>query len=105
MAQSTPEVSEPAAETTGAPVEIYVSVGRRDHIGPDEFYAALARLGLERSAVAYVKVRHRHTFVGVAPEAAGRAIQALAGADIGGKQVTAERARRGGEPPSEHAST
>jgi ATP-dependent RNA helicase DeaD len=109
--EPTPQASEPerggaAASTdqTAAPVEVYVSVGRRDNVGPDELYAALERLGLERSLVAYVKVRHRHTFLGVAPEAAERAIQVLTGASIGGKQVTAEPARRGGDSPSDHIS-
>jgi hypothetical protein len=109
--ESPPQASEPergnAATSTdqaAAPVEVYVSVGRRDNVGPDELYAALERLGLERSLVAYVKVRHRHTFLGVAPEAAERAIQVLTGASIGGKQVTAEPARRGGDSPSDRTS-
>jgi ATP-dependent RNA helicase DeaD len=89
----------PALADGATPVEIFVSVGRRDNVGPDELYALLERGGVERSLVTQVNVRHRHTFVKVAPEVLDKAIQALAGASIGGRRVTAEPARRVGLGP------
>ncbi len=89
------EELEPAAR----PVDIYVNVGRRDNVTSEEFYPILERGGVDRSAVTHVRVRHRHTFVGVAPAARDLALQALLGASIGGRQVMAEIARRGGHGP------
>jgi ATP-dependent RNA helicase DeaD len=79
-----------ALETT----EIYVSVGRRDGAKPSDYQALLQSAGLTEDEVGYVRVRHRHAFVGVKGEAFERALDALDGAMIANRKATAELARR-----------
>jgi ATP-dependent RNA helicase DeaD len=81
----------PATNTT----EIYVSVGRRDGAKPSDYQALLESAGLTEDEVGYVRVRHRHAFVGVKGEALERALSALHGATIANRKATAEPARRG----------
>ncbi|MFO0569817.1 MAG: DEAD/DEAH box helicase [Polyangiaceae bacterium] len=73
--------------------EIYVNVGRRDGATPADFHAILDARGLDRSSTDYVRVRHRHSFVGTRKELLERVLQALDGATIAGKQAAAEIAR------------
>ncbi len=91
------EVSEPAIEPDeGIPegvAEIYVSVGRRDGAKPSDYESLLERAGLAEQTD-YVRVRHRHAFVGVKSEHFVAALAALQGATIAGKRAEAERARR-----------
>jgi ATP-dependent RNA helicase DeaD len=75
--------------------EIYVSVGRRDGAKPSDYQALLEGAGLTEDEVGYVRVRHRHAFVGVKGEALERALGALHGAMIANRKATAEPARRG----------
>jgi ATP-dependent RNA helicase DeaD len=75
--------------------EIYVSVGRRDGAKPSDYQAVLEGAGLTEDEVGYVRVRHRHAFVGVKGEALERALGALHGAMIANRKATAEPARRG----------
>ncbi|HEX6767422.1 MAG TPA: DEAD/DEAH box helicase [Polyangiaceae bacterium] len=87
------------ADLEGAPIadvsEIYVSVGRRDGAKPSDYQALLESAGLTEDEVGYVRVRHRHAFVGVKGEALERALSALHGATIANRKATAEPARRG----------
>jgi len=89
--------SEPDIETPGVDgvSEIYVSVGRRDGAKPSDYQAVLESAGLTEDEVGYVRVRHRHAFVGVKGEALERALGALHGAMIANRKATAEPARRG----------
>jgi ATP-dependent RNA helicase DeaD len=88
---------EPDLETpgVGAVAEIYVSVGRRDGAKPSDIQAVLESAGVAEDEVGYVRVRHRHAFVGVKGEALERALSALHGAMIANRKATAEPARRG----------
>jgi ATP-dependent RNA helicase DeaD len=88
-----------SAEDSADSADIYVSVGRREHLDPEDLYTALERGGVDRPKVTHVKVRHRHSFVGVHSDVLPRAIAILQGAHIGGKRITAEVARRGVQPP------
>jgi hypothetical protein len=72
-----------------------VSVGRRDGAKPSDYQAVLEGAGLTEDEVGYVRVRHRHAFVGVKGEALERALGALHGAMIANRKATAEPARRG----------
>jgi ATP-dependent RNA helicase DeaD len=92
------EVSEPlgAGGEDALPegvAEIYVSVGRRDGAKPSDYETLLERAGLS-AQTDYVRVRHRHAFVGVKSEHFVAALAALQGATIAGKRAEAERARR-----------
>jgi hypothetical protein len=88
---------EPDLETpnVGAVAEIYVSVGRRDGAKPSDIQAVLESAGVSEDELGYVRVRHRHAFVGVKGEALERALSALHGAMIANRKATAEPARRG----------
>jgi ATP-dependent RNA helicase DeaD len=83
------------AERTPADLaEVYVNVGRRDGAEPGDFHAVLRdRAGLGPDATDYVRVRHRHSFVGTRKELLERVLQALDGATIAGKTAVAEIAR------------
>jgi hypothetical protein len=74
--------------------ELFVSVGRRDGAKPSDYHAVLEAAGITPEDLEYVRVRHRHAFVGVSPGALDRALAALNGAMIAGRRANAERARR-----------
>jgi ATP-dependent RNA helicase DeaD len=74
--------------------ELYVSVGRRDGAKPSDYHAVLEAAGITPENLEYVRVRHRHAFVGVHADALERALAALNGAMIAGRRASAERARR-----------
>ncbi len=74
--------------------EIYVNVGRRDGAKPSDYQAALEGAGVGSEGTGYIRVRHRHAFVGVRHEFLERALGALNGATIAGKRASAEPAKR-----------
>jgi ATP-dependent RNA helicase DeaD len=74
--------------------EIYVNVGRRDGAKPSDYQAALEGAGVGSEGTGYIRVRHRHAFVGVRHEFLERALEALNGATIAGKRANAELAKR-----------
>jgi ATP-dependent RNA helicase DeaD len=78
-----------------AEAEVYVNVGTRDGATPEELFALLERAGITRAETEYVRVRHRHAFVGVKKDLLERAVQAIDGATLAGsgKVVAAEPAR------------
>jgi ATP-dependent RNA helicase DeaD len=78
-----------------AEAEVYVNVGRRDGATPEELFALLERAGITRAELEYVRVRHRHAFVGVKRDLLERAVSAIDGATLAstGKTVAAEPAR------------
>jgi ATP-dependent RNA helicase DeaD len=86
-----PEEAAPVPRTDLA--EIYVNVGRRDGADPSHFHALLQARGLGADATDYVRVRHRHSFVGTRKELLERVLSVLNGATIAGKQAMAELAR------------
>lgn len=73
--------------------EIFVNVGRKDGAKPSDFEGILEDQGFELDEIDYVRVRQRHTFVGVPEELTRRALNALDGAEIAGRKAMAERAR------------
>jgi len=82
------------APTREGIAEIYVSTGRRDGARPSDIQVILEQHGLVGEQVDYIRVRHRNAFVGVRPEFLEKAVTALNGATIAGKQAFAEPARQ-----------
>jgi ATP-dependent RNA helicase DeaD len=80
-------------------VFLYVSVGRRDGIRPGDILRVLSEgAGLDKQTVGRIKIRDRHTFVGLPEESLDEAIEALRGLDIDEeREVVVERARD--QPP------
>ncbi len=73
--------------------EIFINVGRKDGAKPSDFQGILEEQGFEVDDIDYVRVRQRHTFIGVPEELTRRALNALDGAEIAGRKAMAERAR------------
>lgn len=75
--------------------ELFVNAGKKDGLRASELRDALcARAGLADEDIRFVRVRFRHSFVGVPTELATRAVEALSGATIGTLTLNAEPARR-----------
>ncbi len=103
--EETPPPSEPsslesisAADLLASPssedvVRLFVNVGRKDGARREDFAEVLEEQGFEEHDIAFVKVRERHTFIGVPSDLERRAIQALDGTEISGRTAMAERAR------------
>jgi len=88
------EPREPDARDDANLSNIFLNVGRRDGVNPEELQKMLADSGgIPQSETGNIRVRDRITFVTVKKELADRAIQALAGQVIGGRTVVAEPAR------------
>src|SRR5690606_18795435 len=73
--------------------EIFINVGRKDGAKPSDFQGILEAQAFELDEIDYVRVRQRHTFVGVPEELTRRALNALDGAQIAGRKAMAELAR------------
>src|SRR5690606_1228431 len=91
------------AEDQDDVVRLFVNLGRKHGLRREDVSEVLEEQGFDEEDVVFVKVRERHTFVGVPADLDKRASQALDGALIRGKTAQAERARpRAPEPsPSE----
>ena len=85
--------SQPATTEQLSAGEIFINIGRKDGAKPSDFQGILEEQGFELDEIAYVRVRQRHTFVGVPEELTRRALNALDGARIAGRKAMAERAR------------
>ncbi|HEX4339790.1 MAG TPA: DEAD/DEAH box helicase [Polyangiaceae bacterium] len=88
------------SEGNGRPVrgphaaELFVSIGRKDGARASDFYAVLEqRAGITIDDTDYVNVRQRHTFIGLSKDLLARALEALNGATIAGREATAEPSR------------
>src|SRR5262249_44451303 len=74
--------------------ELFVNVGRKDGAKASDFYTVLLdRAGVTIDDTDYVNVRQRHTFIGIRRDLAERALGALNGATIAGREATAEPSR------------
>ncbi len=74
--------------------ELFVSIGRKDGARASDFYAVLEqRAGITIDDTDYVNVRQRHTFIGLPKDLLARALEALNGATIAGREATAEPSR------------
>jgi hypothetical protein len=82
---------------------VYVNVGRREGARAADFQRVLTeRAGIDKADVRRIRVRERNAFVSVPRGDLARAVEALDGATIGGKTVSAEPAReRGAEGEAE----
>jgi ATP-dependent RNA helicase DeaD len=85
---------EPDARDDPSLSNIFLNVGRRDGVNPEDLQRLLAdNGGIPAAETSNIRVRDRITFVTVKKELADRAIQTLAGQIIGGRTVVAEPAR------------
>jgi ATP-dependent RNA helicase DeaD len=74
--------------------ELFVNVGRKDGAKASDFYAVLEKQsGITIDDTDYVNVRQRHTFIGIRRELVQRALDALNGATIAGREASAEPSR------------
>jgi ATP-dependent RNA helicase DeaD len=74
--------------------EVFVNVGRKDGAKASDFYAVLEKQsGITIDDTDYVNVRQRHTFIGIRRELVQRALDALNGATIAGREASAEPSR------------
>ncbi len=73
--------------------EVFVNVGRDDHVKTEDIKKALEGTEVAADDIAYVRIRQRHSFVGVRPGALELAVNGLTGKTIGGRTVAAEQAR------------
>ncbi|HVU05470.1 MAG TPA: DEAD/DEAH box helicase [Polyangiaceae bacterium] len=86
------EEAEPAKEGSGA--ELFVNVGRKDGAKASDFYSVLAeKSGITIDDTDYVNVRQRHTFIGLRRDLVQKALDALNGAVIAGREASAEPSR------------
>jgi hypothetical protein len=89
-----PREDQPDARHDASLSNIFLNVGRRDGVSPEELQRLLAETGgIPESETGNIRVRDRITFVTVKKELADRAIKALAGQVMGGRTVVAEPAR------------
>jgi len=73
---------------------LYLNVGRRDGLEPTDVSTLLnASCGLGTDDIGRVRVRERHTFVGVPTERVDGVIAALAGQNLRNRALQVERAR------------
>jgi hypothetical protein len=94
--EDAPQATSPAISTGKSEgLEIFLSLGRRDGVSPDDVVATLQASAIAESAVTHVSVRHHHTFVGVSRACFDAALQALDGAHIAGRLARAEPAKSG----------
>jgi ATP-dependent RNA helicase DeaD len=74
--------------------ELFVNVGRKDGAKASDFYAVLEKQsGITIDDTDYVNVRQRHTFIGIKRDLIQRALDALNGAVIAGREASAEPSR------------
>ncbi len=75
-------------------VFLYVNVGRRDGVRPGEIIRLLAEeCSLDKSEVGRIRIRDRHTFVGVPREKVDTIVTQLTGKSALDKELVVERAR------------
>ena len=81
--------------------EVFVNVGRKDGVTAADLRATLAeRAGLTDDEVRYVRVKFKHSFVGVPKARCDESLEALNGVTLGDREVLAEPARRPSVLPS-----
>jgi ATP-dependent RNA helicase DeaD len=78
---------------------LYLNVGRREGARPGEISRFLREVGgLGREQIGRIRIRDKHTFVGVPVEQVEAVLQAVTGRTLFDREVVAERAKaeRGG---------
>jgi ATP-dependent RNA helicase DeaD len=78
----------------GDAVYVYLNVGRRDGVRPGEILRLMTEhTDLDKSEVGRIRIRDRHTFVGVPLDRADDVVTQLQGKSALDKELVAERAR------------
>ena len=81
--------------------EVFVNVGRKDGVTAADLRSTLAeRAGLSDDDVRYVRVKFKHSFIGVPKERCNASLEAFNGVTLGDREVLAEPARRPSVLPS-----
>jgi ATP-dependent RNA helicase DeaD len=83
----------PASSSEANLAQIFVNVGRRDGARSGDLQRLLEASGLAPAETGRIRVRERNTFITVRKDLLDRAVAALSGQVIGGRQVVAEPAR------------
>jgi len=73
--------------------EAFVNVGRDDGVRASDVQQALSNAGVSDDDTAYVRIRQRHTFIGVRPGLLDRVVSGLSGQKIAQRSVEAQPAR------------
>jgi hypothetical protein len=92
MAAPAPE-STPVGGWEGPVDEAFINVGRDDGVRTSDLHQALTTAGVSASDTAYVRIRQRHTFIGVRQGLLERVVAGLNGQTIAQRQVEAQPAR------------
>jgi hypothetical protein len=91
------DMAAPAPEDTAGwegPVdEAFVNVGRDDGVRTSDLHQALTTAGVSPSDTAYVRIRQRHTFIGVRQGMLDQVVAGLNGQTIAQRLVEAQPAR------------
>jgi len=75
-------------------VFLYINVGRRDGVRPGEIIRLLAEnCAVDKAEVGRIRIRDRHTFVGVPRDKADEIVDQLAGTESHEKELVVEKAR------------
>lgn len=91
MAAPAPETS--AVGWEGPVDEAFVNVGRDDGVRTSDLHQALVTAGVSEGDTAYVRIRQRHTFIGVRQGLLDRVVAGLNGQKIAQRLVEAQPAR------------
>jgi hypothetical protein len=92
MAAPSPEAG--AISNWDGPVdEAFVNVGRDDGVRTSDLHQALSTAGVSQGDTAYVRIRQRHTFIGVRQGLLDRVVSGLNGQKIAQRLVEAQPAR------------
>ena len=73
--------------------EAFLNVGRDDGVRTSDVQQALSNAGVSDDDTAYVRIRQRHTFIGVRPGLLDRVVSGLSGQKIAQRSVEAQPAR------------
>ncbi|HEV2180706.1 MAG TPA: DbpA RNA binding domain-containing protein, partial [Gemmatimonadaceae bacterium] len=90
----------PRRTPAGGAVRLFVNVGERDGVSPRDLVGAIANeAGIAGSRIGRVEIRDSHSLVELEAADAERAVEALTGANIRGRRVSARVDRD--RPPRE----
>jgi ATP-dependent RNA helicase DeaD len=92
MAVPAPEAG-PTSHWDGPVDEAFVNVGRDDGVRTSDLHQALSTAGVSQDDTAYVRIRQRHTFIGVRQGLLERVVSGLNGQKIAQRLVEAQPAR------------
>ncbi len=73
--------------------EAFINVGRDDGIRTSDLHQALSTAGVSQDDTAYVRIRQRHTFIGVRQGLLDQVVSGLSGQTIAQRAVEAQPAR------------